>query len=90
MKKYYTRLEVAKRWKCHPTTIDFRVRRGDIKPEIVKNKKRFHIDDIVLLETVDPVRPLQGRARKIKPEAVQLKQSIFQKIKSYFYDRFCK
>jgi len=96
MKKYYSKKEVAKRWNCHPTTIDFRVKRGDLKPEIVKNRKKFHIDDIVLLETVDPVRPRPGRAPRKKAEAsqpVEVKQpttSIFAKIKKYIYDRFSK
>jgi len=90
MKKYYTRKEVAKRWNCHPTTIDFRARRGDLKTEIVKNRIRFNIDDIVLVETVDPVRSQPGKARRKKIEITQPTLSLFAKIKKYIYDRFVR
>ena len=90
MKKYYSRNEVAKRWGCHPTTVDFRAKRGDLKFEIIKNRKRFHIDGLILLETVDPVRPQPKKARKAKTVVAEPKQTIFSIIKKYIYDRFIK
>ena len=98
MKKHYTRIEVANRWKCHRSTVDFRIKQGDLKEIKFMGRWRIHIDDILLVEAVKPVRPrvYAPKPRKQKPQAVtvpmsvEVKLTIWSKIKKYIYDRIVK
>ena len=96
MKKHYTRIEVAKRWKCHRSTVDFRIKQGDLKEVKFMNKWKIHIDDILLVEEVKPVKPRAyvPRPRKQKPQAVTVPMTVevtlWSKIKKYLYDLFIR
>lgn len=98
MKKYYTRAEVAKRWKCHRTTVEYRLREGDMKEvKLPSGKHGILIDDIILVETLKPVNPRKyvSRPRKNRPKPavaklVEVKVTLWSKIKKYIHDRIIK
>lgn len=94
MKKYLTKQEVAKRWKCHKTTIDFRIRRGDLKYIEVNGKRKIHIDDVTLVESVCPVVPKRYapkvRKAKVQHTKVAETQTVWSKIKKYVHDLFIR
>jgi hypothetical protein len=48
--KYIDKIELADRWQCHPTNIDYHVKRGRIKAVKVKNKMRYLLSSVEAFE----------------------------------------
>lgn len=78
-KKYITKKELAERWQCHPTNIDYHVRIGNIKASKVKNRMRY------LLKTVEAFE--LGYSKRIRV-AVERKASLLDKIVTWMRRRF--
>lgn len=48
--KYINKLDLADRWQCHPTNIDYHVKRGRIKAVKVKNKMKYSLSSVEAFE----------------------------------------
>lgn len=50
MNKYITKKQLAERWQCHPTNIDYHARVGNIKGIKVKNRMRYALKAVESFE----------------------------------------
>ena len=83
MNKKISREVLAKRWNCHPTAIDYRVRIGDLKCYKLNGKKAYLISQI---EKVEKENPLKSKGRYAKPKVVLIfknTDSVVTKVLKY-------
>jgi len=83
MNKKVSREVLVKRWNCHPTAIDYRVRIGDLKCYKINGRKAYSIAEI---EKVEKENPLKSKGKYLKTKVVPVfknTDSIVTKILKY-------
>ena len=71
---------LAKRWKCHPTAIDYRVKTGSLEFHKINNRKVYSIDEIERLEKEKPIKSQGKRPPKRPVPVFENTDSILTKI----------
>lgn len=82
--KHISKQELAARWQCHPTNIDYHVKMKRLRAKKVGNKMQYSMDDVFKFET--------ERQKRIKIPVVSVTEvvhvSYWKKIVNHFKSCF--
>lgn len=79
-----SRAEVLKRLNCHPTTLHYREKRGQLVGIWIAGKKYYSAVEVEQLRKYNPVHNKPHWSKHTEKQVEQPKQSIWSKIKSLF------
>lgn len=79
-----SRAMVLKRLNCHPATLHYREKRGQLVGIKIAGKKYYHAAEVEQLRKYNPVHQKPHYSKRIEKQVEQPKQSLWAKIKSLF------
>lgn len=75
---------VLRRLNCHPATLHYREKRGQLVGIKIAGKKYYHAAEVEQLRKYNPVNSKPHYTKRIQKQVEQPKQSLWSKIKSLF------